>query len=70
MVGVPVMDIQGVTTKYMLDQSSTLGGALEVQSLINPAANGIYNIYKLDFDIANRDVPWYWIAQSKRQDTQ
>lgn len=70
MIGVPVMDIQGITVKYLLDRTSTLGGALEIESEIYPATDGVYNIYKLDFDISNRDTPWYWIAQAKRQGTQ
>jgi len=70
MIGIPVMDVQGLTVKYLMDRTSTLGGALEIQSEVYPATDGIYNIYKLDFDIANRDTPWYWIAEAKRQDTQ
>ena len=70
MIGIPTMDIQGITVRYLMDRTSTLGGALRINSEIYPATNGTYNIYKLDFDIANRETPWYWIAQAKRQDTQ
>jgi hypothetical protein len=39
---------------------------LEVRSKINPAANGTYTVYKLGFDLANRDTAFYLIAEASR----
>lgn len=66
MVGVPEITEQGVKVKFLLDNQTTLGGALRVESVINPAANGDYTIYKLGFEIASRDTPFYWTAEAKR----
>lgn len=66
LVGIPEITEQGVKVKYLLDNTSRLGGTLRVRSKLNPAASGDYIIYKLGFDIASRDVPFYWIAEAKR----
>lgn len=66
MIGIPEITEQGVKVKYLLDNQTTLGGALRILSKLNPAANGDYCIYKLAFEVANRDTPWYWIAEAKR----
>lgn len=66
MIGIPELTEQGVRVKFLLDNQTTLGGALEINSQIYPAINGQYVIYKLGFVIASRDVPFYWIAEGKR----
>lgn len=66
MIGIPEITEHGIKVKYLFDNESAIGGALIVQSKINPAANGTYAIYKLNFDIANRDTQFYWIAEAKR----
>jgi len=66
MVGAPKLDIQGVTVTFLIDTVPTLGAALEVQSRLYPACNGRYEIYKLDYDIANRSDPFYWTAKASR----
>lgn len=66
MVGIPELTETGIKVKYLLDNSSTLGGGLRVISKMYPAANGDYAIYKLGFEIANRDTPFYWIAEGAR----
>jgi hypothetical protein len=67
MIGIPEITELGVKVKFLLDNQTTLGGLLRVQSKMYPAANGDYVIYKLGFEIANRDVPFYWIAEAKRR---
>lgn len=57
---------QGVKVKYLLDNTSALGGSLIVRSRINKALDGTYEIYKLGFDIASRDTQFYHIAEAKR----
>lgn len=68
MIGIPETTEQGLRVKFLLDNQTTLGGALDIRSKIYPAINGSYVIYKLGFDIASRDVPFYWIAETKRID--
>jgi hypothetical protein len=65
MIGIPELTEQGVKVKMLFDSQTTLGGALRISSRLNPAAAGDYCIYKLSFDLANRDTPWYWTAEAK-----
>lgn len=66
MIGIPEITEQGIKVKFLLDNQTTLGGALQITSKLYPALNGIYIIYKLSFEIANRDTPFYFIAEAKR----
>ena len=66
MIGQPSLDIQGVTVKFLIDRRVRLGLAIQVESEKYPATNGLYIIYKLDFDISSRDTPWYYTAMAKR----
>lgn len=66
MVGIPEFTEQGIRVKYLLDNVTTLGGRLRINSKIYPACNGDYVIYKLGFQIATRDVPFYYIAEASR----
>jgi len=67
MVGIPEITEQGVKVKYLLDNVSKLGGGLQISSEIYPAVNGLYIIYKLGFEISNRDTPFYFIAEAARR---
>lgn len=67
MIGVPEITELGVSVKFYLDSHTALGGALKVTSKRNPVANGVYVIYKLGFSVANRNDPFYWIADGARQ---
>jgi hypothetical protein len=69
MVGIPEITEQGVKVKYLFDTTTRLGGALTIDSKLNPAASGNYVIFKLNFELANRDTPFYWIAEAKRAGT-
>ena len=66
MVGIPELTERGVKVKFLLDNRTVLGGGLDVKSVMYPAANGSYVIYKLGFEIANRDTPFYYIAEGLR----
>lgn len=66
MVGVPEVTEQGVKVKMLLDTSTVVGGALELTSALNPAVNGLYSIYGLDFEVASRQEPFYYIADCRR----
>jgi hypothetical protein len=66
MVGIPEITEQGVKVKYLLDNTTKLGGGMVINSKIYPAVNGNYVIFKLGFEIASRDTPFYYIAEGKR----
>lgn len=65
MIGIPQVTDQGVIVGMMIDNSVQLGGSITVESVINPAANGTYKVVKIDYQIANRDQPfWYQLICS------
>lgn len=66
MIGKPEFTEQGIKVKFLIDNLTRLGGRLIVKSITEPAANGTYEIYKLSFDVASRDVPFYYVAEAKR----
>jgi hypothetical protein len=66
MVGIPEFTEWGIKVKFLLDNQTTIGGGLRLTSQQYPAANGLYVIYKLGFDIATRDTPFYYIAECRR----
>jgi hypothetical protein len=66
MIGIPEVTEQGVRATFLLDNQTTIGSALKITSKIYPAVNGTYTIYKLSFNIASRDTPFYFIAEAKR----
>lgn len=66
MIGIPEFTDQGIKVKMLFDNQVILGGGLNVKSKLNPAANGIYTIYKLGFELASRDTPFYYIAECTR----
>ncbi len=66
MIGIPEITEQGIKVKFLFLPNVTLGGALAVESVMNPAANGTYCIYKLAFDLSNRDTNFYYTAEAKR----
>lgn len=66
MIGIPELTEQGVRVRFLIDNVTTLGGKIRLDSKIYPNVNGDYTIYKLGFEITNRDVPFYWIAEAAR----
>jgi hypothetical protein len=66
MIGIPEFTEQGVKVKMLFDNQIVLGGGLEIESKLNPAANGLYSVYKLGFELASRDTPFYYIAECAR----
>lgn len=66
MIGIPEVTEKGIKVRMLLDNTTVVGGALSVTSKLNPALNGLYSIYALDFEIASRDTPFYFIASCTR----
>ncbi len=67
MIGTPESTEYGVRVRMLLAPGITLGGQISLKSYLNPLIfNGDYYIYKLGFDIASRDTPFYGIAECAR----
>lgn len=66
MIGIPEFTDTGIKVKMLFDNQTILGGALRVRSTLNPAANGVYTVTKLGFELASRDTPFYYIAEATR----
>jgi hypothetical protein len=66
MVGVPKPTEKGLKVTFLIDADTVLGGALRLQSQINPAANGDYVITQLSFDVATHDSPFWYTALATR----
>lgn len=66
LVGIPEFTEQGVKVKMLYDNATTLGGGLRITSKLNPAANGLYSVFKLGFELSSRDTPFYYVAECTR----
>lgn len=66
MIGIPEATERGVRVKILYDLETDLGGLLRLTSQLNPALDGDYTVYKMDFDLASRDLPFYWILEASR----
>lgn len=66
MIGIPEFTERGIRVKFFVDNKTVLGGAINLYSEIYPSANGLYVIYQLAFQITNRLVPFYYVADCFR----
>lgn len=62
MIGIPELTESGVRVKFLLDNDTQLFQNINLKSILNPSVNGNYELFKLSFDIASRENPFYWIA--------
>lgn len=67
MIGLPEPTEQGVKVTYLYDPNSRIGGQLELVSEANPALSGKFTIYKLGFELASHDNPFYTTVEAKRE---
>ena len=67
MIGVPEVDEKGVKVKMLLDPYTAIGTELEIESEINPAANGVFTVYKLRENCALRNTQFYLEAEATRR---
>jgi len=70
MIGIPEFTDRGVRVKFLVDSRTRLGGTLRLRSEEYPVADGNYVIYKLSFEITNREDPFYYIAEAARRSGQ
>lgn len=68
MVGVPEATERGVKVKILFDLQTELGGRMDLKSELNPALDGSYTIYKIDFDLTSRDTAFYLDIEATRND--
>ncbi|WP_127958847.1 baseplate hub protein [Serratia microhaemolytica] len=66
MIGIPLVNEEGVTVKYLLDPNSKIGGLLTINSEMNPAANGSFVIFKITYELSNRDGAFYNVAECRK----
>lgn len=66
MIGIPEFTETGIKVRMLFDNQTVLGGALRVRSKLNPAADGVYTVSKLSFELASRDTAFYYIAEATR----
>lgn len=64
MIGIPEFTEQGIKVKMLYDNQTDLGYELAITSKMNPAANGEYVVYKLGYELSNRDTPFYLVAEA------
>jgi hypothetical protein len=69
MIGVPEITEQGLKVKFLFDGSVKLGGAINITSVLNPAVNGLFVIFKLDFELSSREIEFYYIAECLKAKT-
>lgn len=60
MVGIPSVTQNGVIVRMLVDNSIEIGGEVKIESEINPAANGLFRVDQINFDIANRANPFFY----------
>lgn len=66
MIGIPQVNEQGVQATMLLTSAIRLGGELKIKSTLNPTANASFTVFKLNYELSNRDEPFYVIAEGKR----
>lgn len=69
MIGIPQINEQGIQVTMLLNSSVRLGGEIEIKSVLNPTANAKFCVFKLTYELSNRDEPFYVIAEGKRYGT-
>lgn len=68
LIGIPELTEDGIKVKYLFDHKSKVGSKINIESNINPAANGQYAIYSLGFDVSNYNNNFYTTAECRRLD--
>lgn len=63
MIGIPEINEQGLRVTFLFNGSVKLGCAIQITSKLNPAANGLFVIFKLNFALASREKEFYYMAE-------
>lgn len=59
MIGIPTITERGINFKIMFDARVTVGSKAVLTSTLNPVANGNWTIYKITYDLQNREQSFY-----------
>lgn len=68
LIGIPEFVGRDVRCTVLLTSEIRLGQRIQLSSLAYPAVDGEYIIYRLTFDLANRDSPFYYIIEAVNPD--
>lgn len=66
MIGIPEVDENGVKVRMLIDRYTVIGTQLEIESSMNPAASGIFTVFKTRESAANRAPQFYIDAEALR----
>lgn len=66
MIGIPEITASGIRATMLWDNRPSIGGRVRIESEFYPAADGEYDIYKIDFDLTTRDNPFYITFEAAR----
>lgn len=66
MIGIPEVDEKGVKVKMLMDPHTALGTTLEIESVLNPAANGRFVVFKMQDNCSMRGLPFYIEVEALR----
>ena len=67
MVVVPQPTAAGCIVRVMLGQGIEVGDEVEIKSVQNPAVNGNYIITQLDYEVSNREDPFFYTLQCQNK---
>lgn len=68
MIGVPEINDFGVKVEAYYDGRVRVGNEMILDSGVNPAANGRYIVYKVDYNLTNRDKPFNMTIEARTRD--
>lgn len=63
MVGSPTATDSGISFVMLASGSVSVGTRVETSSQISPATNGIWRVVAINFEITNRDNPFYYTCR-------
>lgn len=66
LIGVPTLTETGARLTLLYDANTVVGGRANLVSAQYPGSSGQYSIYKIDYELTNRDVPFYNVAHCIR----
>ena len=66
MIGIPEWTELGARVTFLIDSKTTVGSYIDIDSKKYPSFSGRYGIFKLGFNLASRETPFYYIAEAAR----
>jgi len=67
MISIPKFIDVGARCTVLVNKDIKLGDDIDLSSTQYPAVNGLYQVYKLGFNLANRDTPFYYDIEATRK---